>query len=164
MIVFFGNFTLSILINAMDITLFLKNHSPEILTNAVNELSRSHLKSYDKATLETNRYRLKKLLELCIASVSNKNLLGMIEYSEKIARERYESGFDLHELHAAYNVLEESIWKKIIDTVEPADLGEYLGLISTVLGAGKETLALTYVSLASKIKSRTLDLSGIFQR
>jgi hypothetical protein len=122
------------------------------------------LKSYDKASLETNRYRLKKLFELCVSSVSNKNLLGMIEYSDKIARERYESGFDLHELHTAYNVLEESIWKKILEDVDPAKLGEYLGLISTVLGAGKETLALTYVSLASKIKAKTLDLSGIFQR
>lgn len=54
--------------------------------------------------------------------------------------------------------------KKILDNIDASGLGKALGLISTVLGAGKETLALTYVSLASKSKTRTLDLSELFGR
>lgn len=148
----------------MNISDFLQKNSLEILNCASDELSRAHLKSYDKSPGETNRYRLKKLLELCIGAVENKNLISMIDYSEKIANERYVSGFDLHEVHTAFNVLEECIWKKIIESVESQKVAEFLGLISTVLGAGKEALALTYVSLAGKTRAKTLDLSGIFQR
>jgi hypothetical protein len=148
----------------MNISEFLQQYELEIIEESVQNLQRSQLKSYSKSTNDTNRFRIKKLYGLCLGSVSNKNLLPMIEYSEKIARERFESGFDLHEVHTAYNVIEECIWKKIIEKAEPLKIGEYLGLVSTVLGAGKETLALTYVSLAGKRKVQTLDLSGIFQR
>jgi hypothetical protein len=148
----------------MNISVFLEKNEIEIIEESVQQLKRAQLKSYNNSANETNRYRLKKLYELCRSSVQNKNLLPIIEYSEKIAQERFNSGFDLHEVHTAYNVIEECIWKKIIEKVEPDKLGEYLGLISTVLGAGKETLALTYVSMAGKRKVSTLDLSGIFQR
>jgi len=87
----------------------------------------------------------------------------MVIYSEKIAKERFESGFDLHEVHTAYNVLEESIWKTIIKEVDSADLAESLGLISTVLGTGKEALAIAYVSLASKQKVKSLNLTQLFK-
>jgi hypothetical protein len=88
----------------------------------------------------------------------------MTGYAEKIAKERFDAGFDLHEVHTAFNVLEETIWKKVVENVEPSGLGKALGLISTVLGAGKESLALTYVSLASKSKTKTLNLSELFGR
>jgi hypothetical protein len=88
----------------------------------------------------------------------------MIEYAEKIAQERFEAGFDLHEVHTAFNVLEETIWKMIIDNFEPSGLGKALGLVSTVVGAGKESLAITYVSLSGKNKTKTLNLSELFAR
>jgi hypothetical protein len=36
-------------------------------------------------------------------------------------------------------------------------------LISTVLGTGKESLALAYVSLASKQKAKSLNLTQLFK-
>ena len=87
----------------------------------------------------------------------------MINYSEKVAKERYESGFDLHEVHTAYNVIEEVMWKKIINEIESLQLAEALGLISTMLGTGKESLALAYVSLASKQKAKSLNLTQLFK-
>jgi len=39
-----------------------------------------------------------------------------------------------------------------------------LGLIRTVLGAGKEELALSYVALASKTRTQTLNLTELFGR
>jgi hypothetical protein len=72
-------------------------------------------------------------------------------------------GFDLHEVHTAYNVLEEEIWKVILKDINPNEVGNALGLISTILGTGKETLALTYISLTGKSKPKSLDLSELFK-
>jgi hypothetical protein len=47
--------------------------------------------------------------------------------------------------------------------MDPASLPECLGLISTVLGTGKESLALAYVSLASKQKVKSLNLTQLFK-
>lgn len=148
----------------MQLSSFLEKHKSEIITESTENLQRAHLKSYSHSGEEENKHRLEKLFDLTNQSVKSENLLPMTEYSEKIAKERFESGFDLHEVHKAFNVLEETIWKKIISSVEPSELGKALGLVSTVLGAGKESLALTYVSLAGKRKTTTLDLSSLFGR
>jgi hypothetical protein len=95
--------------------------------------------------------------------VKSKSLVDMVTYSEKIAKERYESGFDLHEVHTAYNVLEESIWKAIIKEVDSTELAESLGLISTVLGTGKESLAIAFVSLSGKQRVKSLNISQMLQ-
>lgn len=146
----------------MELYEFLYQNRSEIVDEATESLHRAELKSYKSSPADQNKTRIEKLFELTIAGVEKKTLVGMTEYAENIARERFEAGYDLHEVHTAFNVLEETIWKKVISTFKPADLGNALGLISTVLGAGKESLALTYVSLASKSKTRTLDLSGLF--
>ncbi len=148
----------------MELYKFLVENKSQIRNEATESLERAQLKSYKAASTEKNRSRIEKLLELTIVSVENKNLVGMTAYAVQIAKERFNAGFDLHEVHTAFNVLEETLWGKIIKNCASSELGEALGLVSTVLGAGKETLALSYVSLASKSKTRTLDLSELFGR
>ena len=140
----------------------LVNNQTDIINEAFELLQRSHLKHYDSSRADENWQRLAKLLDLTVNGIQTKSLVEMITYSEKVAKERYESGFDLHEVHTAYNVIEEIIWKKIIREVEPTQLAEALGLISTILGTGKESLALAYVALASKRKAKSLNLSQLF--
>ncbi len=70
----------------------------------------------------------------------------------------------MYEVHSAFNVLEQELWNRTIKNSRPEILGESLGYISTVLGAGKESLALAYVSLASKHRTETLNLEGMFNR
>jgi len=146
----------------MELNEFLNSHKTNIMKEAAQTLQRAQLKSYGAATSEKNKNRIEQLLQHTITGVHGKNLVGMIEYAEIIATERFEAGFDLHEVHTAFNVLEETIWKKVVENFPATELGNALGLISTVLGKGKETLALTYVALASKRKTRTLNLSGLF--
>lgn len=141
----------------------LVNNQTDIINEAFYSLQRSHLKHYDSSRADENWQRLAKLFDLTLNGVKNKSLVDIVTYSEKIAKERYESGFDLHEVHSAYNVLEETIWKAIIKEIDSAELAESLGLISTVLGTGKESLALAYVSLASKKKVKSLNLTQLFK-
>jgi len=142
--------------------ILVKNQT-DIINEAFYSLERSHLKHYDTSRADENWQRLAKLFDLTLNGVRTRSLVEMVIYSEKIAKERFESGFDLHEVHTAYNVLEESIWKTIIKEVDSADLAESLGLISTVLGTGKESLAIAYVSLASKQKVKSLNLTQLFK-
>lgn len=148
----------------MELQTFLEKHKSQIVKEAVETLQRAELKSYRRSPIDQNKLRIEKLFTLTISGVSKRSLFEMTEYSEMIARERFNAGYDLHEVHAAFNVLEEAIWKKVMDEIETAELGKALGLISTVLGAGKESLALTYVALSGKSKTATLDLSELFGR
>ena len=141
----------------------LVNNQTDIINEAFELLQRSHLKHYDSSRADENWQRLAKLLDLTVNGIQTRSFVEMITYSEKVAKERYESGFDLHEVHTAYNVIEEVMWKKIINETEPAHLAEALGLISTILGTGKESLALSYVSLASKQKAKSLNLTQLFK-
>lgn len=148
----------------MELHELLNSNKINILEEATESLQRAQLKSYSVSSADKNKERLDKLFDFTLSSVQIKNLVGMTGYAEKIAIERFDAGFDLHEVHTAFNVLEETIWKRVIANVDPSGLGKALGLISTVLGSGKETLALTYVSLASKSKTKTLNLSELFGR
>jgi len=141
----------------------LVNNQTDIINEAFYSLERSHLKHYDSSRADENWQRLAKLFDLTLNGIKTRSLIDMVTYSEKIAKERYESGFNLHEVHTAYNVLEESIWKAIIKEVDSTELAESLGLIGTVLGTGKEALALAYVSLASKQKVKSLNLTQLFK-
>jgi len=146
----------------MDINQLLHDQSSDILSDAEAAVSRARLAHYEKSGAEHTHQRLKALYKLTARAVKEKNLGPMVAHAETIARERFEAGFDLSEVQTAFNVLEEAIWVRILKNISPADLAEALGLISTVLGAGKDTLARTYVSLASRTKAPSLNLQSLF--
>ncbi len=148
----------------MNLKELLISQSAEILESASQLLNCAHLKSYDKSSPAENKTRLLNLLTLTQQCVIEKKLLPMKEYAAQIAKERFHAGFGLHEVQTAFNALEEELWTRVTKQIAPEKLGEALGLISTVLGAGKEELALTYVSLASKTKTQTLNLTELFGR
>jgi hypothetical protein len=91
-----------------------------------------------------------------------KELIPILNYTEKIAKERYSSGYDIFEVQTAINTLESIIWNKIFKLTRPDKLAESLGMISTILGAGKDNLARIYVSMATKSKAPSLNLQSLF--
>ncbi len=146
----------------MDIHTLLHNRSAEILADAEEAITRARLHTYAKAGSESTHQRLKALFVLTTRAAKERNLGPMIAHAESIAHERFEAGYDLWEVQTAFNVLEEAIWMRILKELPPAGYAEALGLVSTVLGAGKDTLARRYVSLASKTRVPTLNLESLF--
>ncbi len=146
----------------MDLNQLLHDQSNEILSDAEAAIARARLAHYEKSGAEHTHQRLKALFTLTARAVKEKNLGPMIAHAETIGRERFEAGFDLSEVQTAFNVLEEAIWMRILKNLSPIELAVALGLVSTVLGAGKDTLARTYVSLASKTKAPSLNLQSLF--
>ena len=147
----------------MSLIQLLETRKDKIIDEANMSLERTHLEHYKKSGVEENERRLKLLYQLLLPCVKRRNLNPLTDYIRDIARERFHSGFALYEVHTAINVLEETIWRQIIKHLQPLEFAEALGLVSTVLGAGKSTLANTYVSLASKTKAPSLDLSALFK-
>jgi len=146
----------------MDLNQLLHDQSNEILSDAEAAIARARLAHYEKSGAEHTHQRLKALFTLTARAVKEKNLGPMIAHAETIGRERFEAGFDLSEVQTAFNVLEEAIWMRILKNLSPIELAVALGLVSTVLGAGKDTLARMYVSLASKTKAPSLNLQSLF--
>jgi hypothetical protein len=87
----------------------------------------------------------------------------MLSYAEQVAEERFNAGYDLSEVQTAFNTLEEATWSRVFAELEPAEFAQALGLVSTVLGAAKDALARTYVSLATNAHAPSLDLHALFE-
>jgi hypothetical protein len=146
----------------MSLIELLQAQHNEILTSAFDAAKRSQLKNYEKAGDEHIHQRLKALFVLTVRAIKERNLGPMIAHAETVAQERFSAGFDLSEVQTAFNVLEETIWMNILKHLPATEFAEALGLVSTVLGAGKDSLARRYVSLASQTKSTSLNLQSIF--
>ncbi len=146
----------------MDVAALLSQNEPEIVDEAYAALERSHARHYEAAGETLTRQRLADLCHLVVASIHDRDLAEMSIFAEKVARERFDDGYDVSEVQAAFNVLEQAMWRQVVDATPPTELAEAVGLLSTVLGFGKDTLARTYVSLASRRHVPSLDLSALF--
>lgn len=147
----------------MDLTDLLAGEAGEIIDEAARSLERSKLKHYQAVGATVSRKRLEELFSLVVRCLGERDLVPMVDYSTAVARERFADGFDIHEVQTAFNVLEEAIWRRVVAGVPPEQLAESIGLVATVLGAGKDALARTYVSLAAHQHVPSLDLSALFE-
>jgi hypothetical protein len=147
----------------MDLTQLLEEYENVIVAEAFQGLAHSHLNHYEAESTAETRARLQTLYRLIRQSVSSRNLELLLAYTRQLAQERFTAGYSLHELQVAFNVLEEAIWRKIVQELPPSRVAEALGLVSTVHGAGKDALATTYVSLATQTKVPSLNLIRLFE-
>ena len=146
----------------MDLHQFLLDRTTTILAEATNSMARSHVTHYEQSGADHTHQRLKALFVLTARAVQDRNLAPMAAHADTIARERFTAGFDLWEVQTALNVLEEVIWKMLLKEFPSAELPEALGLVSTILGVGKDTLARRYVSLAAKMRVSSFNLQSLF--
>ena len=146
----------------MNIDKVFSDFGEEILADAEQAVERSHLKGYQQAGPDVTRQRIKALYVLTVRGVRERNLGPMIAHARQVATERFAAGYDLAEVQTAINVLEEVVWRYLQKHVDREELGQALGLTSTVLGAAKDVLAGTYVGLATKARMPSLDLRSLF--
>jgi hypothetical protein len=133
-----------------------------VLDEAFAALQRSHAAHYEAAGDAFTQERLGELFDLVLAALRSRELETVGAYCEDIAQRRFEAGFGISEVQTAFNTLEEAMWKRVITEAPPEELAEAIGLMSTILGFGKDALARRYVSLASQRHVPTLDLSAMF--
>lgn len=141
----------------------LTNQAEVILDGAALALHRSNERHYAQAGPDASRERLARLLDLVVLSVTERDLVPMIDYATSVANERFDAGFDIREVQCAFHVLEEAIWERVVASIPATELAESLGMVGTVLGAGRDALARTYVSRATQQHVPSLDLSALFR-
>lgn len=141
----------------------LDNEAVAIVNDATAALERSQQRHYAAAGPDKVHDRLQLLLELVRKSVITRDLVPIVEYSTRLAHERFDAGFDIREVLTAFNVLEEAIWSKVVEALPPEEFANAIGMIGTVFGAGRDALACTYVSIASQQHVPSLDLTALFR-
>lgn len=147
----------------MNLLELLDKEGEQIVNEATAALSRSDLAHYKEAGDAVGHDRLAELFRLTLAGIRDRNLVPVMDYMAQVADDRFHAGYAIREVQIAINVLEEAIWNHIVRDVPPGELAEALGLVSTVLGAAKDSLARAYVSLAARTKAPSLDLSALFE-
>jgi len=148
----------------MELDSLLGQEAMHIVDASMHALKNADMAHYKASATEENRERFLTLIRLLVEAIRDKTLLPMKEYGKLVAKQRHEKGFSLLEVFTAFNVLEESIWKRLIEKVEPELHAKYLGLVSTILSRGKETLALTYVDLAVEDPNPIRDYQALLSR
>jgi hypothetical protein len=146
----------------MDLDELLLEAEPGVLDEAYSALHRSHVTHYELAGEKFTRQALADLFRLVVAAIRTRDLAAMSAYSEGIAVERFNDGYDISEVQMAFNSLEAAMWRRVVFAEPPDDLAEAIGLVSTVLGFGKDAVACKYLSLASQRHVPSLDLSALF--
>lgn len=132
-----------------------------VLTDACAALECARLQHYRTSDREENAERLAALYDALEKCARNRSVLPMVSHAEQVARERYGRGFDLAEVLTAFNVLEEALWRHVAGSAPPAEYPEAFGLVATVLGAGKQALALQYVALARRTGEPAMDVDAL---
>ena len=142
---------------------FLETRRGTILDASMASLGRAHLHHYTVEGIEHARRRMEKLLDVTTQCVREMDVVLMLTHAESVARERFWSGYGLAEVQTAFNVLEETIWSRMLQELDAGDFARALGVVGTVLGMGKDALARTWVSLATRTRVPSLDLRTLLE-
>ncbi len=145
----------------MDLLGLLREDKSEILDGAWRSVAK--LTHYERDGAKATRQRLEALYDQVAAAIRARDLGDLLDYAEQIARQRFDGGYDLFEVQTAFFMLEEAIWRRILQRVPPADLAEALGLVATVIGRGKDAFGRAYVSAATSARAPSFDLSRLFK-
>lgn len=148
--------------STIDQAAFLRRERESILDAARTALTRMHTPHYPSIGEEAVRERLSILFDMLVDGLAARDLGPIVAYAEQVATERFEAGYDLSEVQVAFNALEEATWSCVLRELDPSAFPEAIGLISTVLGAGKDALARKYVSLAADTRVTSFDLRALF--
>jgi hypothetical protein len=146
----------------METAAFLAGEREAIVREAEGALVRLHERHYESLGDAALKQRLDALYDQLVSAVSTRDLSQVVAYAGDIAEERFDAGYDLSEVQAAFNALEAATWRSVLAHLEAADLAEALGLVSTVFGAAKDALGRRYVSLATQTRAPSLDLRALF--
>jgi len=146
----------------MSVDVVLSAASAEIVDEAYGELHPAAHPHYHALGEAVTRGYLTQLCDLVVQGVAAREAVHMVAHAERIAEERFHAGFDLAEVQAAFNALEQAMWRRVVAVEEPAEILVSVGVLSSILGAGKDALARVYVHLASYRHAPHVDVAALY--
>ena len=145
----------------MNLAEWLDEQSDAVVTEATAALDHARLAHYTKDGPEVARARLEALFAVLAQSLSEGSPVPVVSHAEAVAHERFTAGFGIEEIQVAFNILEETLWRRLVAEAPAAELGTDLGLIGSALGAGKDQLARSYVELAARRHVPHIDVQAL---
>ncbi len=130
-----------------------------LIEEAASSADQAHLCHYSANTI---RERLDALLDQVLECLRTRTLAPISEYARAIARQRFESGCDLGEVQIAIRALELALWRHVFAVFPADEVALPLGLVTTILGTARDTLARAYVELAHAAHAPALDVDSLF--
>ena len=121
------------------------------------------LKHYQRDGKEATLQRVETLFDHVARAIRMRDLCELLDYAERIAKQRFDANFELSEVQTAFFMLEEAIWRRVLARIPPAGLAEALGLVGTAITRGKDAFARAYISLANQSRAPSIDLSDLFK-
>lgn len=140
----------------------LRDDEPAILEEVAPTIGR--LQHYGRDGAEATRRRVETLYRQVARAVRARDLDELLAHAARVARERFEAGFDLAEVQAAFSLLEEAIARRALSRLPHLELAWGLGLVSTALAHAKGELGRTYAALAPRAYAPGVDLTALFKR
>jgi methylmalonyl-CoA decarboxylase len=114
---------------------------------ALNERDQAGRLASSPAERRQDMEHLFELIQRCLDEGHCEPIIGP---SQRMAADHFANGIEIAEVQAAFTVLENVLWRQLADALSGDDQRlETLRLINVILGAGRDALARTYVSLAS---------------
>jgi len=146
----------------MSVDVVLSGVTDEIVDEAYGELHPCAHPHYHALGEGLTRSYLAELCQVVVRGVAAREAVHMVDHAERVAEERYHAGFDLAEVQAAFNAVEQAMWRRVVASEEPAELLASVGVLSSILGAGKDALARVYVHLASQRHAPHVDVTALY--
>ena len=131
----------------MDASAVLASAEDRVIDEGVAALERSDLAD-GRSPGGDKRRDVRQLFHLVVRCMRAGRAEPVIRPCEQIAAHSYAAGMDLAELLGPFNVLAEVLWRHLAGVLAGDELVPALGLLNTIVGAGKDAMARTYVSLA----------------
>ena len=147
----------------MSLTELLSENADDLVNGAVAELHQARLEHYEAEGLGTLHGRIRTLFDSMLQCLDSCHAEAILDWADRVGRERYGAGYDLLELQTGINALEEALWRRVLSSTGPEDLAHSLGLINAILGMAKDKLARTYVSLATRDEVPPVDFKELLQ-
>jgi hypothetical protein len=144
----------------MDIEQVLSEDEQAIIEEASRAVAQ--LEHYRQEGAQVTRRRVEMLYRHLNTAVHARDLRELRAYVREIARERYEAGYQLSDVQAAFAALEESIWRDAETRLPRYDLAFGIGLVSTALAHGRDTLGRTFDAAAPRAVGPAPDLTPFF--
>jgi hypothetical protein len=141
----------------------LTRSADDLIEEATDAVLRARLGHYLAEGRDEVRGQIASLYGRLLVCMASNDATPMIEHTRAIAEARFDAGFDLQEVQTAINVIEEAVWRRILAELPTEEFAGAIGRVSAVLGMGKDALARSYVSLASRAHAPSLDMKALFR-
>jgi methylmalonyl-CoA decarboxylase len=138
----------------VDVSAVLAGAEDRVVDEAVAALAEGDQPDQHGHDPKERRRDVRQLFGLVLRCVREGSAESIITPCARIAAHCFAAGTDLAEVQGEFNALAEALWRHADGSLTGEQRVQVLGLVNGVIGAGKDALARTYVTLASGASNR----------